>query len=135
MRIISMIAACILLAVNASAGGPAFVAGSSYFDPTVKGSPVVWAQGTVTYYTDQGNLSPTMSGAAADFFVASAFSQWTSIPTVAISAVRGGQGAENVPGANVPPGHGKINLPPAIQPREIGTTAGVLSSFAGSCTD
>src|SRR5258708_12471464 len=97
MRIISMIAACILLAVNASAGGPAFVAASSYFDPTVKGSPVVWAQGTVTYYTDQGNLSPTMSGAAADFFVPSAFSQRTSIPPVPISAVRGRPVATDLP--------------------------------------
>src|SRR5438876_4878857 len=69
MRRLSAMAAILLLSVTAFAGGPAFVAGSSYFDPTVKGTPVVWSQGVVNYYTDQGNLSPILSGAAADTFV------------------------------------------------------------------
>ena len=135
MRRLFVIAACILTARLASAGGPALVAGTSYFDPTVKGSPVVWTQGAVNYYTDQGNLSPTMSGAAADSFVASAFSQWASISTAAISAVRAGQLAEDVSGANVTSGNGQISLPADIQPSATGTPVGIVYDFDGSVTD
>ncbi|HVT97897.1 MAG TPA: hypothetical protein VHE33_10335, partial [Acidobacteriaceae bacterium] len=41
----------------AHAGGPRWVAGSSYFDSSVQGRPIVWANGQVTYSTDLGNLS------------------------------------------------------------------------------
>src|SRR2546427_6959587 len=70
----------------ARAGGPRYVAGVSYFAAGTKGVPLTWAQGAVNYYTDQGNLSPILPGPTADAFVASAFSQWTSIPTAAIAA-------------------------------------------------
>src|SRR5216684_4518196 len=77
------------------AGGPHYVAGVSYFAAGTKGVPLTWAQGAINYYTDQGNLSPILPGPAADAFVASAFSQWTSIPTAAGSATDAllGQGA------------------------------------------
>jgi len=55
--ILSPIAAVVLLGEFAIAGGPAYVAGASYFDPATKGMPVTWPQGTVNYYTDQGDLS------------------------------------------------------------------------------
>ena len=42
------------------AGGPHVVAGSSYFDPAVKGLPLTWSQGVILYYTDRGNLSPVL---------------------------------------------------------------------------
>src|SRR5437879_1471144 len=124
MRRLSAIVAILFLSSNAFSGGPAFVTGSSYFDPTVKGTPVVWPQGAVNYYTDQGNLSPIFSGPAADTFVASAFALWTSIPTAAVSASRAGQLAEDVTGANVTSGGGQINLPPDVQPSAVGTPVG-----------
>ena len=83
------------------AGGPRTIAGSSYFDPAVKGTPLTWSQGVISYYTDRGNLSPVLPAASADAFVADAFSRWTSISTAAVSAVRAGQLAEDVSGANV----------------------------------
>ena len=43
-----------------SAGGPHYIAGVSYFDAGTKGIPLTWAQGTISYYTDQGNLSPLL---------------------------------------------------------------------------
>ena len=66
------------------AGGPHYIAGSSYFDPGTKGVPLTWAQGAVNYYTDQGDLSPLLPQAGANDFVADAFSRWTSISTAAV---------------------------------------------------
>ena len=36
----------------ALAGGPRYVAGISYFDPSTKGTPLTWSQGVINYYTD-----------------------------------------------------------------------------------
>ena len=69
----------------AQAGGPRYIAGISYFNQGTAGTPLTWAQGAVNYYTDQGSLSPTVSGPQGDALVADAFSQWTSISTVALS--------------------------------------------------
>jgi hypothetical protein len=46
----------------ARAGGPAYIAGISYFNQGTAGTPLTWAHGAVNYYTDQGSLSPTVSG-------------------------------------------------------------------------
>jgi hypothetical protein len=91
-----------VLLVNAPihAGGPAFVAGSSYFDPTVKGTPVTWPQGVISYFTDQGDLSPTLLDPNADSFVAQAFGMWNAIPTSAILMTQAGHLAEHVSGTN-----------------------------------
>ena len=131
-----IVAIAILLCSSAArAGGPEYVAGASYFDPTVKGTPVTWANGAITYFTDQGNLSATMSGPNADAFVAAAFAKWTSIPTAAISAAHGGQLAEDVSGANVTLVNGVLTLPTDIQPSAIGTPIGVVYDADGSVTD
>lgn len=97
------------------AGGPAYVAGKSFFDPGVKGKPLTWAQGSLNYYTDQGDLSPVLTGPAADAFVADAFTRWTSIPTAAVAVTRTGQLSEDVSGANVfLNADGTISMPPDI---------------------
>jgi hypothetical protein len=62
-----------------NAGGPAFVAGSGY-NSGVEGQALVWANGSIQYFTDQGNLSPILSNTQANAFVAAAFGVWTSIP-------------------------------------------------------
>jgi hypothetical protein len=66
----------------------------------MSGTPITWTNGTIYYYTDQGDLSPVLQGPEADAFVASAFTQWTAIPTAAVAAIRAGQLTENVSGAN-----------------------------------
>jgi len=99
----------IVLTPPARAGGPLEIAGSSYFDPSIKGVPLTWAQGTINYYTDRGNLSPLLPGASADAFVANAFSRWTSIPTAAVIAHRAGQLGEDVSGLNVNATGGILN--------------------------
>src|SRR3954451_18906166 len=50
---------------SAHAGGPQLVAGSSYFDAGTKGIPLSWGPGSLTYYTDQNDLSPILPHGAA----------------------------------------------------------------------
>src|ERR1700736_572813 len=56
--VVSMVVA-LLAAVGqpAQAGGPKYVAGVSYFNSGTLGTPLTWAQGSINYYTDQGDLS------------------------------------------------------------------------------
>ena len=76
---------------EANAGSPRHISGTVSFEPAAKGTPLTWADGTVTHYTDRGAFSPILSEAAADALVANAFSRWTSISTAATVARRGGQ--------------------------------------------
>lgn len=121
---------------TAHAGGPEFVAGNTYFDSSMKGQPVVWSQGAVVYYTDQGDLSAILPGATADSFVADAFTRWTSVSTAALSATRGGQLAEDVNGSNViVNSDGSITMPADIQSTATGKPVGVVYDFDGKVTD
>ena len=97
------------------AGGPANVAGVSWFQPGVAGTPILWTGETVTYYTDRGDLSAYLKEADADALVAYAFSKWTAIPTVALTATRGGQLDEDVNGSNVINNSGQIIVPADVQ--------------------
>ncbi len=120
---------------TAHAGDPLYVSGASYFDPTVKGTPLTWALGSVLYYTDPGDLSPILPHASADALVADAFSRWTNIPTVALTATQGGQLAEDVDGTNVTLGGGVLSLPADIQPGAVATPVGIVYDFDGQVTE
>jgi hypothetical protein len=125
-----------LFALLSRAGGPKSVAGTSYFDPTTTGQPLVWSQGLVTYYTDQGDLSPILPNASANSLVADAFSQWTSVPTAALAAASGGQLAEDVNGTNVTVNSdGTISIPADIQSTATATPIGIVYDYDGSVTD
>jgi len=120
----------------ALAGGPRYIAGVSYFNQGTAGIPLTWAQGAINYYTDQGSLSSTVSGPQADALVADAFSQWTSIPTAAVSATRAGQLAEDVSGANVyRNSDGTLTMPNDILPSAVGTPLGIVYDADGTVTD
>lgn len=90
---LATLASLLLCSLFAFAGGPRYIA-------RVSGTAITWTNGTIYYYSDQGDLSPVLPGPAADAFVASAFAQWTAIPTAAVAAIRAGRLAENVSGAN-----------------------------------
>jgi hypothetical protein len=118
------------------AGGPNHVAGTSYFDTGVTGRALTWPQGIITYYTDQGNLSPLLSNSAANSFVAGAFSVWTSVSTAALVANSGGALAEDVNGTNVTANaDGSISMPADIQPSALGAPVGIVYDYDGSVTD
>ncbi len=126
----------IFLPLTAFAGGPKYVAGTTYFNSGTAGTPLTWSQGAVHYYTDQGNLSPILPGASADALVADAWTQWTSLPTVAVSAIHAGQLAEDVSGGNVTVNpDGTINLPADILPAAMATPVGIVYDADGAVTD
>ncbi len=134
-RMVVVGALVICSAVVSRAGGPAFVAGSGYV-AGVEGQALVWANGSVQYFTDQGNLSPILTGAQADTLVASAFGTWTGISGVTLTASQGGHLAEDVNGSNiVVDGSGTITAPADITPSATSTPVGVVYDYDGTVTD
>jgi hypothetical protein len=133
-RILAMLIFLMCGAVSSRAGGPAFVAGSGY-SIGVEGQPMVWASGAVQYFTDQGSLSPILSGAQADALVAAGFSVWTTIPGVNLSATSSGHLAEDVSGSNIAAIGGVVTAPADIAPTATGTPVGVVYDLDGTVTD
>lgn len=82
------------------AGGPKFVAGTSYFDPGVVGQPVHWAGGQVNYYVDQGPLNSSMTHYQATAMVDAAAALWSAVPTAGVTLTDKGTLNEDVNGAN-----------------------------------
>ncbi len=132
-RILAVTAFLIWSAVASRAGGPAFVAGSGYA-PGVEGQALIWANGSVQYFTDQGNLSPILSGAQADAFVASAFSAWT-INSSSLTASQGGHLAEDVNGSNIVVTNGVITAPADITSSATGAPLGIVYDSDGTVTN
>ncbi len=125
----------LVFALMVRAGGPKCVAGTSYFDPTMTGQPLIWPLGQITYYTDQGGLSPILPNASANNLVATAFSVWTSVATAALSAASPGSLAEDVNGTNVTVNaDGTISMPLDIQSTATGTPVGIVYDADGSVT-
>ena len=136
LRLALSAAMILFVAVISRAGGPKCIAGTSYFDPTTTGQPLAWPQGIITYYTDQGDLSPILPNISANSFVADAFSQWSSVPTAALAITSGGQLAEDVNGSNIIlNADGTISMPADIQPTATGTPIGVVYDYDGTVTD
>jgi hypothetical protein len=126
----------VLAVPKAIAGGPRYVAGVVVFDPSVKGVALNWPQGQVYYFTDPGDLSPIVPHASADALVGDAFSQWSSIPTVALAASNAGTLAEDVDGTNVTGDPvGGITVPGDIQPGAIGKPVAIVYDADGAVTD
>ncbi|HEX3663567.1 MAG TPA: IPT/TIG domain-containing protein [Acidobacteriaceae bacterium] len=129
----ALLALLLLIPVQAAqAGGPRWVAGSSYFDSAVKGNPIVWANGQVSYFTDQGALSTQVSQAQANTMVATAASVWSSVPTSAVLIQSGGSLAEDVNGTNVTVGSGGVTLPVDIQSSATNKPVAVVYDQDGS---
>ena len=136
LRLAAAAAVVVVFTVVVRAGEPKNVAGTAYFDSAMTGQPLVWPQGQITYYTDQGDLSPILPNASANSFVAGAFAIWTAVPTAAISAVSGGQLAENVTGSNIEVNsEGVITAPADITPEATSTPVGIVYDYDGSVTD
>ena len=98
-RSILQIALCLLGAtLSAQAAGPRWVTGPPYY--TVQGVPIIWYTGSPLYFTDPGDLSPSVDHAAADTIVAAAAGVW-NVSTSSLTLANGGTLAEHVSGANV----------------------------------
>ncbi len=131
-----LLALLVLFALQvAYAGGPRWVAGSSYFDSSVKGQPIVWANGQVTYFTDLGNLSTKVNQAHANAMVATAAAVWSSVSTAAVSIQSGGSLGEDVNGTNVSAGASGVTLPADIQPTATSIPVAIVYAADGSVID
>ena len=135
MGCVLLVAAALACGSRALAGGPRCYAGSAYFDPAVMGQPVVWKNGQVTYYTDQGALSPIVSKSQANTMVANAAAVWSAVDTAAVSITRGGSLAEDVNGTNVTNGSTGLVEPADIQSTDTSVPVAVVYDEDGSVID
>ncbi|HLK34369.1 MAG TPA: hypothetical protein VKT29_14845, partial [Terriglobales bacterium] len=134
---ITLVTMALMLAMPAVvlAGGPLYVAGVSEFQQGTAGTPLTWRDGAVSYYTDQGDLSPLLPQDAANAFVADAFSRWTAIPTAAITVSRDGALDEDVNGSTVTVVNGTVVLPADIQPGASGKPVAIVYDAGGAVTE
>ena len=143
--LLSLLAAAFLALAgdpSALAGGPKYVAGVSYFNPGVKGQPVIWPAGQVTYFVDRGTLG-SLSNTQAVAMVDASAAIWSAVPTAAVNLTDGGSLAEDVNGSNVIAGIGSGNpgaSPTFAQPSDVAPSAtttpvGVVFDTDGSVID
>jgi hypothetical protein len=136
LHVVMAFAFVVLFARITFAGGPEYVAGSSYFTSGTMGQPIVWSQGQIVYYTDQGDLSPILPNALANAFVGTAFNQWTSVPSAAVFAENGGQLAEDVNGSNiVVDSGGTVTAPADITSSATQKPLAIVYDYDGTVTD
>ncbi|HET6219808.1 MAG TPA: Ig-like domain-containing protein [Acidobacteriaceae bacterium] len=135
-RVAAVVVVVLSFVAIAIAGGPKYVAGSSFFSSSAMGQPLTWSRGQVNYYTDQGDLSPILPNAAANAFVANAFLQWSSVSAAAITVTNSGQLAEDVNGSNIAvDSNGTVTAPADITPSATQTPVGIVYDYDGSVTD
>jgi hypothetical protein len=135
-RLAAALAIVVLFAVLARAGGPKYVAGFSYFNPSTMGQPITWALGEVNYYTDRGDLSPILPNNSANVLVADAFAQWSSSSTAALTVISAGELAEDVNGSNIAvDSAGTVTAPADIAPSATESPVGIVYDSDGSVTD
>src|SRR5581483_5056721 len=134
LRLLAIAVAVASLPAAAGAGGPLNVAGVTFFQSGLAGTPITWAGGQVSYYTDQGDLSSALTQPDADALVADAFLHWTTIPTAALSATRAGSLDEDVNATNVTRAGGVITIPADIRP-ESSKPLAIVYDQDGAVTD
>ncbi len=83
------------------AGGPKYIAGTTYFNAAVLGVPLHWAGGRVNYYVDQGPLSSMVTNTQATAMVDAAAALWSAVPTAGVTLTDMGPLNEDVNGTNI----------------------------------
>jgi IPT/TIG domain len=131
-RKLPALAVVLALTPIAFAGGPRWVAGSSYFNLSVKGQPVHWKDGSVSYYLDQGALSAVGYPTLMSSLVAASANAWNNVPTAAVSITLGGYLNEDISGANVTTGASGVTMPADIQSTAISEPLAIVFDADGS---
>ncbi|MDE3201232.1 MAG: IPT/TIG domain-containing protein [Acidobacteriota bacterium] len=124
-----------LCPASALAGGPKYIAGSSYFDPAVIGQPVHWRNGALNYYVDQGPLNASVSNAQAVAMVDAAAAIWSAVPTAGVTLTDKGTLNEDVSGLNTVAGNKVFAAPSDMTPSATNYPVGVVFDTDGSVTD
>ncbi|HUB50527.1 MAG TPA: IPT/TIG domain-containing protein, partial [Terracidiphilus sp.] len=125
-----------MLPATVLAGGPKYIAGASYFNPSVLGEPVHWANGQLNYYVDQGVLSSTVTNHQATVMVDAAAALWNAVPTAGVTLTDMGQLNENVRGSDIAVNaSGQIAAPADVTPSATNYPLGVIYDADGSVTN
>jgi hypothetical protein len=115
------------------AGGPKYIAGTTYFNPAVLGVPVHWAGGQVNYFVDQGPLSSSVTNAQATAMVDAAAALWSAVPTAGVTLTDMGALNEDVNGADIQVNaSGQIIAPADITPEATNYPFAVIYDADGS---
>jgi len=125
----------LLASVAAWAGGPKYVAGSSYFNPGVLGQPIHWAGGQLHYFVDQGALSSSVSNQQAKAMVDAAAAVWSAVPTAGVTLTDMGSLNEDVSLSSIEASNGQIASPYDVTPQATGYPVGVIFDANGSVID
>jgi len=119
----------------AQAGGPKFIAGSSYFNASVLGLPVHWSGGVVNYFVDPGALSSTVTHTQAAAMVDSAAALWSSVNTAAVVLTNKGALAEDVSGSNIAVSSKTFTAPADLIPAATSRPLAIVFDADGSVID
>ncbi len=128
-------ALALMITTVAWAGGPRWVAGSTYFNAGLKGRPIVWKNGQVNYYTDLGDLSATVNQSQANAMIAAAASIWSSVSTAGVSIQASGSLAEDVNGTNVVLTSTTFTMPADIDETATQKPLAIVYDFDGAVID
>jgi hypothetical protein len=113
------------------AGGPRWVAGSSYFNASIEGQPIT-AAGKLNYYLDQGPLSAAVSNAQAAAMIEGA-RQWDLVTTAVVNVGYAGTLAEDVNGSNiVVSSSGQVTAPADITSSAVSRAVAIVFDEDGS---
>jgi hypothetical protein len=117
-------------------GGPKFIAGSTYYNSAVMGTPLHWTGGRLNYYVDQGDLSSTVNHSAAVAMVDAAAALWNGVATAAVVLTDKGTLSENVAGNElVVNALGQITAPDDVAPSATDHPLAILFDEDGSIID
>jgi hypothetical protein len=119
----------------AVAGGPKYIAGSSYFNSGLEGQPIAWANGKISYYVDQGALSSYVTHTQAVAMVDAAAALWSNVATAAVALSDQGTLAEDVTGSNLKASSRVITAPADVTPAATGYSVAVLFDADGAIID
>lgn len=124
-----------LLPPPAEAGGPRYIAGSSYFDPAAMSKPLHWTGGQVRYFVDQGPLNAAIDNPRAVAMIDAAAALWSAVPTAGVSLIRSGTLNEDVSGANTVPGLQSFAQPSDVAPSATAYPVALAFDADGSILD
>jgi hypothetical protein len=131
-----VLACALLLGLSGTAsraGGPKYVAGTTYFNPGVMGQPLHWAGGQVDYYVDQGPLSSLVSNQQATAMVDAAAALWGAVPTAGVTLTDMGPLEEDVSAGNIQVNSsGQITAPADVTPAATNYPVAVIYDADGS---
>lgn len=131
-----LFAVLVLLPRPLLAGGPKYIAGSTYYNAAVMGTPLHWTGGRVNYYVDQGALSSTIDHSTAVAMIDAAAALWNGVPTAAVLLTNQGTLGEDVSGNGISVNAlGQIIAPDDVAPSATDHPLAILFDYDGSIID